>query len=171
MNKVFEELSREDLLEMLSIYAKCSIAIDGFWFQSIEFKHGMDEAMAHNDNVWGQYAVSEARRIKGFLGLPENSGICGLRRALAFRVFYQLNKDRIEIDGNVLTYYVETCRVQSARQRKNMPFHPCKSTGTADFTAFSNAIDERFHTDCVSCYPDLTDPSCACVWRFTLVEQ
>ena len=167
-NRTFEELSREELLELLSLFAKCTVAIDGLWFQSLESKLGMDETMAHNNGVWEKYAVVEAHKLKKFLALPARAGIDGLRRALAYRVFYQPNQDRIEVDGNVLTYYMETCRVQAARQRKGLPFHPCKSTGMVDFTAFSKAIDVRFQTECLSCYPDLTDPSCACIWRFTL---
>jgi len=169
-HKPFDALSREDLLELLNIFSKCTVAIDGLWFQAIESKYGMDEAMAHNNSVWGKYGVVEARKLKAFLSLPDRAGIEGLRRALACRVFYQSEQSRIELDGNVLTFYIETCRVQSARQRKGLPLHPCKNTGIADFTAFAKEIDDRFQMDCVSCFPDLTDPTCACIWRFTLVE-
>ena len=39
-----ESLSRDQLLELLSIYSKNWLAMDGVWFQSVERKFGMDEA-------------------------------------------------------------------------------------------------------------------------------
>ena len=162
------DLPREKLLELVGDYAKNWLAMDGVWFQAVEGKRGMDEAVAMDEEAWRRFTVIEAERIKAFLGLPDNSGIDGLRRALRFRLYAPLNRDEIEIVGNTLTYKVTSCRVQSARKRKNMDFHPCKSVGIIEYAGFARTIDSRFSTECVSCYPDLTEPSCACIWKFTL---
>ena len=164
------DLPREKLIELIGDYAKDWLAMDGVWFQAVESHRGMDEAVEMDVEAWRRFTIIEANRVKAFLGLPENSGLDGLRRALRFRLYAPLNKDEIEIDGNVLTYRVVNCRVQSARQRKNMEFHPCKSVGLVEYTGFAKTIDSRFKTECVSCYPDLTDSSCACIWKFTLEE-
>ena len=163
-----EELPREKLIELVSNFSKNWLAMDGLWFQTIEKKHGMDEAMEHDINVWKYFSAIEAKRIKEFLGLEEQAGIEGLSRALNFRLYSPLNEDRIEIDGNILTYYTTTCRVQAARERKGMPFHPCKSVGLVEYSVFAKTIDDRFETECISCFPDLTDPENSCVWKFTL---
>lgn len=163
-----DDLPREKLIELVSNFSKNWLAMDGLWFQTIEKKHGMDEAMEHDINVWKYFSAIEAKRIKELLELEEQAGIEGLGRALNFRLYSPLNEDRIEIDGNVLTYYTTTCRVQAARERKGMPFHPCKSVGLVEYDVFAKTIDARFTTECVSCFPDLTDPENSCVWRFTL---
>lgn len=163
-----EELPREKLLELVGIYARNWLAMDGLWFQSIEAKRGMDEAMEHDENAWRAFTVIEAKRIKEFLGLPERAGLEGLRRALSFRMYAPLNQAEITIEGNVLTYDVVTCRVQNARKRKNMPFHPCKPVGVVEYSGFARTIDDRFTTECVSCFPDLSEPESCCIWRFTL---
>ncbi|MGC8001494.1 DUF6125 family protein, partial [Salmonella enterica] len=72
------------------------------------------------------YTQIEARRIKAFLGLEDRPGLEGLARALRLRMYANLNEDAIELRGNELIYSVKTCRVQAARQRKGMPWHPCK---------------------------------------------
>jgi len=164
------DLPREELIELVSIYAKNWLAHDGLWFQSIESKHGMDEAMEHDINAFSRFTVIEARRIKSFLDLPERAGIDGLRRALRFRLYAPLNQDEIAVEGNTLTYRVVSCRVQSARKRKGMEYHPCKAVGIPEYSEFAKTIDDRFETRCVSCYPDLTDMSCACIWRFSLQD-
>lgn len=33
---------------------------------------------------------------------------------------------------------------------------------------FARVIDERIVTEMISCYPNVTDPECACCWKFTL---
>ena len=45
--EVLERFSKEQLMELIGIYAKNWLAMDGVWFQSVEQKYGMDEAMAH----------------------------------------------------------------------------------------------------------------------------
>lgn len=162
------ELPKEKLLELCHLYAKDWLAHDGVWFQSIENKYGMDEAMEHDRNAWERFTVIEAKRIKGFLGLPERPGLEGLAQALRFRFYALLNKDEIIIDGDTLTYKVVSCRVQDARERKGMEFHPCKSVGIVEYSGFAKTIDDRITTEAVSCYPDITDATCKCVWRFTL---
>ena len=137
---ILETLSREELIELIGLYSKNWLAMDGVWFQSIERKLGMDEAMYHD---------AEARALK-------------------LRFYAHINEDRVEISGNTLTYTAVDCRVQTARQRKGMPFHPCRSVGRIEYTGFAQTIDDRFTCECVSCYPEITDATCCCKWRFTL---
>ena len=51
-NKYLAELSKEQLLELIELYAKNWLAHDGVWFQSIERKFGMAEAMYHDEEAW-----------------------------------------------------------------------------------------------------------------------
>jgi hypothetical protein len=169
-NKIIEQLPKEDLLKIIDMYSKNWLAMDGVWFQSIEKKFGMEEALHHDENAWRVYTVVEANRIKEFLGLPEQSGIEGLKQALGLRMYANINEDEIIVDGNTLVYRTLDCRVQNARKRKGMPFHPCKSVGIIEYTYFAKAIDSRFECEALSCYPEITDETCNCSWKFTLVE-
>lgn len=162
--------TKDELIKLIGIYSKNWLAMDGVWFQSIESKLGMDEAMYHDAEAWKRFTVIEAKRIKEFLGLPDNSGIEGLAKALKLRFYANINEDRIDIEGNTLTYSAVNCRVQTARARKGMPFHPCRSVGIIEYSGFAKVIDDRFTCECLSCYPDITDSSCCCKWRFTLIE-
>ena len=114
---ILETLSREELIELIGLYSKNWLAMDGVWFQSIERKLGMDEAMYHDAEAWRRFTVIEAKRIKAFLKLPDHAGIEGLARALKLRFYAHINEDRVEISGNTLTYTAVDCRVQTARQR------------------------------------------------------
>ena len=96
-----ESLSRDQLLELLSIYSKNWLAMDGVWFQSVERKFGMDEAMYHDVEAWKRFTVTEARRIKRFLNLPEHPGLDGLAEALRFRVLRQPESLRDQAGGKI----------------------------------------------------------------------
>lgn len=170
MNEAVQNLSKDELLELLEIYAKNLIALDGTWFQSIEGEDGMDAAVHHDIEAWRRFSVSEARRIKKFLNLGDRPGIEGLARALALRCQSAANVDEITVEGNELVYRIVDCRVQNARERKGMGFHPCKSVGVVEYGAFASTIDDRIATECLSCYPDVEDPTCNCAWRFTMKE-
>ena len=169
--EMLASLSREQLCELLSAYAKNLLAMDGVWFQSVESELGMDAAMHHDANAWERFTAIEARRIKSFLNLPEHPGLEGLAKALSLRFYAALGRDAIEIRGNTLTYRVLDCRVQSARSRKGMPLHPCRPVGLIEYGGFAREIDSRITCKCLSCYPEINDPDCSCAWEFTLEEQ
>lgn len=169
-NKLIEEMSKEKLLELIEMYSKNWLAMDGVWFQSVEKEFGMDKAMVHDVNIWKQFTVIEAKKIKKFLELDDRPGLEGLAKALSLRFYANINDDEIEVEGNKLIYTMADCRVQTARKRKGMEFHPCKSVGIVEYGDFASAIDDRISTRCISCFPDITDESCCCRWEFTLEE-
>ena len=62
---------RKESSQGLTDAAKNWLAMDGLWFQAVEQAYGMDAALALDREVWEQFAVIEARRIKERLSLPE----------------------------------------------------------------------------------------------------
>lgn len=170
-NKYLAELSKEQLLELIELYAKNWLAHDGVWFQSIERKFGMAEAMYHDEEAWKRFTVIEAKRIKEFLQLPENPGLEGLEQALHYRFYGNLSEHECIREGNRLVYRNRGCRVQTARSRKGMPYHPCKSVGIYEYSGFAATIDARIKCRCLSCFPDCTESPDGCVWEFYLEEE
>ena len=100
INETLKNYSKEQLIELIEGYCKNWLAMDGVWFQSIERKYGMDEAMEHDCAIWEKFTVIEAKRIKTFLNLPEHPGIEGLKQALKLRLYANINRDEIITEGN-----------------------------------------------------------------------
>ena len=162
-----DDLSKEQLKELVHVYARNFLAIDGVWFQSVEQKYGMDEAMYHDCEAWKRYSVSEARRLKKFLHLDEHPGLEGLRQAFELRFSAFVNPAiEYELREHELIFRVVDCQVQSTRKRKGMPMHPCLQIGKIEYPYFARTIDDRIECEAISCHPQITDPSCACIWRF-----
>ena len=167
-NDFLAALSKEQLIEIIELYAKNWLALDGVWFQSLEDKLGMLAAMEHDARAWQRFTVIEARRIKQFLQLPEYAGLSGLRDALCLRFYANINESQIFLEDRRLIYKMKDCRVQTARKRKQMPYHPCKPVGIIEYSGFAKVIYPRISCQCLSCYPDIEDESCSCSWLFTI---
>lgn len=169
MMDVLQSYSRDELLKLLECFAKNMLALDGVWFQSLEQEFGMDTAMRHDEKVWGLFAAYEGKRFKTFLELPEFPGLEGLQMALPLHFNSLVNQIELRLDDTEgLIFRTLNCRVQSARSRKNLPWHPCHPVGLAEYSAFARAIDARINCEVLSCYPHINDPDCACAWRFHL---
>lgn len=167
-----EDLSREDLLEFIRDMGRRWLAHDGLWFQAVERRHGMAEAIAIDTEAWREFTANEGRRILRFLGIPEGGGLDALDRALRFRLYATVNtQDSERPDERTLIFRMRTCRVQEARRRKGLPDFPCKSVGCVEYSGFARTIDPRIETDVIACPPDELPPDFHCAWRFTLPED
>jgi len=157
------------VLQALTDAAKNWIAMDGLWFQAVEQAYGMDAALAIDRQVWEQFAVIEARRIKERLFLPENGGLDALEIAFNSRLVSLLNKlEILRPDEKTLIVTTKTCRVQATRTRKGMAQFPCRSVGMVEFPVFARTIDARIVTTCLSCPPETLPGTPYCSWKFTL---
>lgn len=164
-------LGESKLKELLDAVAVNWLANDGVWFQAVEFEHGMVDAKRCNDSCWAHFSPFEAWSIKRFLGLPDNSGLDGLKKALQFRLYANVNTQSfVEETPESFVFQMNECRVQAARKRKNLDDYPCKSGGMVEYTYFARAIDERIQTECIACPPDNHPDNWFCAWRFILAS-
>jgi hypothetical protein len=163
-----DDLSREDLIKLIQVYAKNWLAHDGCWFQAAEETLGLDAAIDLDTKAWNRFAVSEARRIMKEFNIAPNSGLKGLERALSFRLYAAINRQSIEwLDEHTMIFRMVECRVQKTRAEKNLPAFPCKSVGMVEFSQFARTVDERIRTLCIHCPPDQVGES-FCAWQFSI---
>lgn len=165
------DLPSDKLEELKSAVAVNWLATDGVWFQAVEFSRGMNDAKRCNDSCWGQFSPIEAWSVKRLLNLPEDSGLNGLKKALNYRLYANINKQSVvEETENSFIFRMDDCRVQSARKRKGLDDYPCKSGGLVEYTSFAEAIDSRITTECICCPPDPHPDSYFCAWKFSIKE-
>ncbi len=164
------DLSREELLALLDVYARNWLAHDGSWFLAVEEKYGLEAAIEMDERSWERFSPAEARRIMRVFDIPEGGGLKALAKALRYRLYSQVNKQRLiwEDDG-ALRYEMIECRVQQTRRRKGLPDFPCKSVGIIEYTGFARTIDPRIRVQCLACPPDPVGDK-FCSWRFTIDE-
>ncbi len=164
-------MDTEALRDLRDRVAKNWLANDGVWFQTIETSEGMNEAKRCNDSCWAHFSPYEAAAIRQMLGLPANSGLDGLKKALGFRVYGCINTQSIvDETSDSFIFRMDECRVQVARKRKGLADYPCKSAGQVEYSYFARAIDKRITTECIGCPPDAHPEEWYCAWKFSLAE-
>lgn len=165
----FHDMSREDLLRSLEMFAKNWLAHDGSWFLAVEERLGMEAAMELDAASWRQFARSEARRIMDVFHIPPAGGLEALEHALKLRMYSLINLQHFEwYEGRAkLRFRMDLCRVQETRRRKGLPDYPCRRVGTVEFETFARTIDPRIQTACIECPPDAGSGR-YCAWEFRL---
>lgn len=167
--RLLYNLSKEELVKIIVDDAKNWLAHDGLWFQAIERRYGMEVAVEADIEAWRHFTVIEARRIMERLGLKPGGGIPALVECLKHRFYARLNlQECIEQTETRVVFRMLDCRVQSARKRKGLPDHPCKSVGLVEYGEFAKTIDPRLSTRCLACPPDPHPEDFWCAWEFTL---
>lgn len=169
--RLLYKLSREELVRIIVDDAKNWLAHDGLWFQEIEKRYGLDVAVDADTEAWRRFTVIEARRIMARLGIAPGGGIPALVECLKHRFYARLNlQEAIDITENKAVFRMLDCRVQSARKRKGMAEHPCKSVGIVEYGEFAKTVDPRIVTRCIACPPDPVPEEYWCAWEFTLQD-
>ncbi len=165
--KVLVDMPEQKIDELREAVAVNWLANDGVWFQTVEFAEGMFPAKYCNDAAWGEFSPYEALRIKGLLDLEEFPGIKGLMRAMELRLYGTVNTQSFAKETeNSVEFYMNNCRVQSARKSKGLDDYPCKSAGIVEYTTFAETIDARIKTEVIGCPPDKHPDDWFCGWRF-----
>jgi hypothetical protein len=163
-----DELSREELLKLVRLYAKNWLAHDGSWFLSAEETLGMETAIALDTKSWERFSPIEARRIMETFDIPADGGLNALARALRYRLYAAVNQQEPErVDEYTLRFRMLECRVQQARERKGLTPFPCKSVGLVEYTQFACTVDSRIQTSCLHAPPDSTSNG-YCEWEFRI---
>jgi len=167
---IFDELTRAQLIELMTNHAKNWLAHDGLWFQAVERRRGLDEAIEADTAAWDRFSPIEAKRIGRFLGLGERPGLDGLEQALRYRLYAVLNRQSAVREGDRLRFFMNECRVQTARKRRGLPDFPCKPVGLVEYTRFAETIDPRIRTRCIACPPDEHPEDYYCGWEFWIED-
>jgi len=168
---LLEAMTKEELLQIVKDDAKLWLAHDGLWFQAVEAKNGMEDAIHSDREAWRHFSPIEAQRIMSRLGIEPGGGIPALVECINHRLYARLNLQVTEeVSDKRAIFKMIDCRVQSARRKKSMDPFPCKTVGIVEYTEFAKAVDPRIETRCITCPPDEYDGDCYCGWEFAIPE-
>ncbi len=172
MSSPFEKLDKTTLLGIMDDWAKNWLAHDGLWFQAVERKSGLKVAIDADTEAWKTFTQIEAKRIIERHGIKPGGGIPALVKALGLRMYAVLNKQEIiEVTDHRCVFRMNMCRVQAARQAKELSDFPCKSVGIEEYTYFAKTIDPRIETRCIACPPDAHPAEFWCAWEFVIPKK
>lgn len=65
----YQKLSKEQLIELVKMYGRFALTLDGLWFLGVERMQGINKAIELDEEVWRQFGRNEARILKKFLSI------------------------------------------------------------------------------------------------------
>lgn len=167
IDNVMEKLTKRELLEVIRMFSKNWLTLDGLWFTIVEDRFGVDVALELDLKMWQRNARIEARRIKECIGI-EGGGVKGVLKALRFMTFDPSMPFEFSIEGpNTAYIWVTSCRPQEGRIRAGRGEFPCKPMGMECYGVLAGTIDPRVRTECVFCPPDGHPEDIWCKWKFS----
>ena len=69
---VFDEFDRDVLVDILKLYSRLFLALNGFWFLATRGKYSHDTAMDIEMDTWISYFPYEAKKIRKAFGIEGN---------------------------------------------------------------------------------------------------
>ena len=166
--KEMERLPKEKLIELIKMYSRNWMTLDGLWFSGVEEKFGLDAATEIDIQMWKVGSLIEAKRIQGLFKLGgglENimKAICFMSWAPCFGYEYDLSKDRA-------VWTCRRCPPQEHRVRAGKGEFKCRPTFEACFKNVIQVMDPSVRVRCLFCPPDPHPDDAWCRWEFSLPD-
>jgi len=167
MNSTLEALTKKELLNVIEMFSKNWLTLDGLWFTLVEDKYGLEAALDLDLKMWQRNALIEARRIKKYMGI-EGGGIKGVLKAFRFMTFDPSMPFEYSMDGLDQAYlWITSCRPQEGRIKAGKEPFPCKPMGYACYETLVNTIDPGVKVESIFCPPDSHPSDIWCKWKLT----
>lgn len=161
----FAALTREQLVELLRLYSRMMLTVDGLWFLGVEGGAGLDAAVRLDEEIWRGLGAIEARRLKRFLGLEAVEDLETLVRVLGLSPMWASFEHRIELEQDRCLICVTGCHPQQMRVDKGFGEFPCKSVGLAYLEGLAPALCPDLRFRCLVCPPDDHPDDLWCRWE------
>lgn len=167
----YQKLSKDQLIELVQMYGRLALALDGFWFLGVEGRQGIEKAIEVDEEVWKEFGKREAKRLKTFLRKDVVSKLEEICRIYLLTPTFGNLGARAEIRGSKCYLSAADCHAQKARVRKGMGEFSCKSVGIAYFDGFLKELNPDIKYRCVFCPPDQHPDGLWCQWEVWIEQK
>ena len=169
-NLKLSDFSPDTLAELLKLYARLYIAMDGIWYLAVKERVGDEEALACDIQVWERNCKYEMARIKRQLKIRGND-IVALMKAFQLEPWCLLMKFDIEIrNKNSALYTVTYCPTLDALEAEGGGREEkiCNLVEPRIMKAYACAINPDIEVKCLKSPPRKSKDDICCQWEFSL---
>ena len=162
--------SRELLVELMKLYSKLYLAIDGFWYLSVMNK--VDEATATECDiwVWEKQARYEMKRIVSLLDIKDRD-IAAFFKCLQFSPWVWNLEQKMEVKNkNLGIWTIMRCPTLEALEKegKGRDKYFCKSVEIRIFGALASSFNPSIEFEYLKLPPKKSDNEPCCQWQFKI---
>ena len=164
-----EKLPKKTLLDLIKIYSRNWMTLDGLWFTGVEEKYGLDAAMDIDIRMWRIGSLIEAKRIQELLEL--GGGLKNILRAINLMSWAPSFGYEYDLSNDKAVWTCRHCPPQEQRIMAGKDEFPCKPTFDACFNNVVKIIDPTVKVKCLFCPPGPHPDSAWCRWEFSLPDD
>jgi hypothetical protein len=172
-NLKLSDFSPDTLAELLKLYARLYIAMDGIWYLTLKQRVGDEEALACDIQVWELNCKYEMARIKRQLKIRGND-IVALMKAFQLCPWCLLMKFDIEVrHKNSALYTVTYCPTLDALEQEGLGREAeiCNLVEPRIMKAYASAINPDIEVKCLKSPPRKSKDEICCQWEFSLTAD
>ncbi len=165
-----EDFSSETLRELLRLYSKLYMGLDGFWYLIVMEKFGNDAALDCDIKVWERAGMYEMKNVTQKMNIQGNDA-AAFMKALQLSPWYSTLKSQIEIvDANTAILTVTNCPTLNALEKEGegRENQICKIVDPIIFKAYASFFNPDVEVTCLKSPPRKSQDEIACKWHFKL---
>ena len=168
----WEGLSRAELIELVRLYSRLFLALDGFWYLAVKEIVGEDKANACDFWVWDKYSRYEFKRLIPLCNIKGND-LQAFATAMSFSPWISNLNCRFALEGkDRLTFTVLECPTLEALKREGMGRENtfCQQVEPQLFQIIIQSFNPKGKATPVELPPETNQADICCRWRFSIEE-
>ena len=167
-----EGLSKAELIELLRLYSKLLLAIDGFWYLAVKEMVNESTAAACDLWVWEKYSPYEFKRLMPLRNI-KGSDLEAFATALGFSPWFSNLSCRFTREGeNKLTLTVLECPTLQALEREGEGRENtfCREVEPELFQIIIQSFNSKGKATPVELPPETIGTGICCRWQFSIED-
>ncbi|MEJ2046744.1 MAG: DUF6125 family protein [Dehalococcoidia bacterium] len=164
------DFSPDTLVQLVKLYSKLYMAMDGFWYLSVKGRVGGKEALACDIKVWEDMVKYETLMIKRQLKI-RGSDIASLMKVTQLCPWFQLTSSSIEIkDSRRATLTVAYCPTLESLEAKSegTEYETCNVVCRKINEIIASQFGPDIAVSCLKLPPRKSRDDICCQWEFRL---
>ena len=167
---LISKIPKDKMADFIFLHLRNMWAVDGLYYLGIEEDFETKAATEIDRRVWEVMGKIEARRLKAFLNITDDS-LPSMIFALKHSGWaLDLEDKEIVVEQNRAIVRNVQCRVQQTRLKKGLCEFGCKSVRWGFLKSFAKEFNPHIEVNCKVCPPDNHPKDLWCQWEFTLKE-
>ena len=172
-NVKLEDFSKETLVELLKVYSKLYLSVDGFWYLSVKEKVNNDTALDCDFRVWERQTKSELKRIGKTLNIK------GDDIEAFFKIFqmspwtWNLEYEMEVKDPNYGKMTIHQCPTLEALEKegegRDKTF--CQTVETVMMDFYAKNFNPKISANYLKIPPRQSKNEVCCIWEFILEDK
>ena len=163
--------SYDTLVELLKLYSRFYMALDGFWYLSVKESASNDQALACDIKVWekmGKYELSKITKLLNIQGNDVAAFIKGMQISPWFRVI----ESKFELTNhNSAILTITNCPTLNALEREGegREHQICHIVEPKVFENYASFFNPAIEVKCLKSPPRTSKDEVCCQWQFSLL--